>query len=822
MKFENNIDSSIEFIGNIQENEVSIDAKDLDFIIKILSTNLYSNPIGSLLRENISNAWDSHVEAGVDLPVILQLFKDSEDRMYCKISDNGVGISEERFETVYRKIGSSTKREDNTAIGGFGIGKYSTLAYSDLVNITSYYNGIAYEYVMLKEFDKLKINKIHQYETDRHNGVEILIEIKSRNDYIKFKREAIKQLIFFENLYVSDEIKTVDPRSINYQIDPNLNIFFENLKIKFYKNFAVHNLKLPDVLKQTYSVVLGKVLYPMDVTKLEITGSNSAYLNFLIDENVCMTFDIGDLDVTPNREELQYTDRTLKKLNDKFNAFVEEIKGIIKNQENMYFDNFADLGKYLTNPLDTVTLFEKDENLNKHYFRNVEISCDKISTKKVFYKGEKLTDDFINTATMLSRIFNDSLRELNYYSVQNNQIRNGSNIYYAPLFKNLSLVPNSENGEIINCKVSKLNRIAKAYLRENYEKAILIDLDKKPIFYYRYLMGKLEKKEKYKYSYRGIENKISVKDKLTREIIYFIVRENIKNSNFEVFNNNSVPKEYIQEHKDRNKPENVVKKSYNKKFTYSEIVNNSFSSKNLYVKKNVTTELKDFKENLIKDKLMIFNKNSKSIVDSKTSFLKILTQNLSNADYKVEVYEIAITRFKWIKDLRGVVDADEVLENLDYAFIRDFFTCYHMYKQLPEIFKIVYNYNRSDIRRVSNKMYDILLELQILFYKCGFSTTKGDLEVNYNEKLNEVYNKVLEKNLFNHKYLALFNKNKEKLANLQIIQRLSYSNYSYHLTKNLLDNIDICIDYIKARKLFYVNLETLKNLKQEEKTIFKP
>ena len=111
----------VKVLGDIQEFKTSIDPKNLEFITTLLSSNLYSNPEQSFIREIVSNAWDSHVEAGTtDTPVIIRYKWGDNSSWEITIRDFGTGISPKRFKNIFCNIGSSTKRESNEFIGGFG------------------------------------------------------------------------------------------------------------------------------------------------------------------------------------------------------------------------------------------------------------------------------------------------------------------------------------------------------------------------------------------------------------------------------------------------------------------------------------------------------------------------------------------------------------------------------------------------------------------------------------------------------------------------------------------------------------------------------
>lgn len=112
-----------DYIGDIQENRVGIDRNNIDFITTLLTSNLYSEPLESFLRETIANAYDSHIEANSNEYILLVITRTGYDDFNISVRDYGVGVSPERFDQIYRNIGSSTKRDSNDYIGAFGKNK---------------------------------------------------------------------------------------------------------------------------------------------------------------------------------------------------------------------------------------------------------------------------------------------------------------------------------------------------------------------------------------------------------------------------------------------------------------------------------------------------------------------------------------------------------------------------------------------------------------------------------------------------------------------------------------------------------------------------
>lgn len=321
-----------EYIGDIQENRVGIDKENLGFITTLLTSNLYSKPLESFFRETVSNAYDSHMEAGTTAPILL-LVEDVENvysTYRISIRDYGVGISPERFDKIYKNIGSSTKRDSNDFIGMFGIGRFSCLACVDVAHITSYYDGVKYSYVMYKNGGGINIDMLSTVKGDYKNGLEVSIE---KYLYPSDFPTALLAISLFDNIHV-------EYKGSNSLIKQNVGDF-NNRVINRYKTFATCSL-LSSSLTQYCKV--GNVLYP------------SLSNHLLSTRDIIIDLPIGSVDITPNREALQFTEYTKATIDKQISLVQQELQELLDEESSKdmtlrdFYNKFVDKS-FITLPL---------------------------------------------------------------------------------------------------------------------------------------------------------------------------------------------------------------------------------------------------------------------------------------------------------------------------------------------------------------------------------------------------------------------------------------------------------------------------------------
>lgn len=110
-------------VGGISQESIgmSLDLDSAQMLMQMLSKSLYSDGIGSAIRETASNALDSHRRAGVKEPIVVA-FKEAQSYNYeFSVEDFGLGLDDEDVKNIISKYGKSTKRESATELGMFGL-----------------------------------------------------------------------------------------------------------------------------------------------------------------------------------------------------------------------------------------------------------------------------------------------------------------------------------------------------------------------------------------------------------------------------------------------------------------------------------------------------------------------------------------------------------------------------------------------------------------------------------------------------------------------------------------------------------------------------
>jgi hypothetical protein len=322
-------DRNVKSIGVDKVADFSIAPEAMGMFFQAFSDSLYSDKYGSVVREIASNCADSHTEAKVEKPIEIELIKNgafSDADYELVFRDFGTGMSPETVKEIFSKYFSSTKRGDNTRIGGWGIGSKSPFAVTDLFTVITWHNNIRYTYLLHRGETAPEIQKVEETEHIRENGTEVRIPTRPAQliDYI----QAIKkQLIFFDNI-----------RFINLDV-PNTDkiVHGDSFVCVFDENKASR-------LSET-CIYLGKVYYSINWDKVnralidaQTSGELCSYSEWSV-TGVALKFEVGDLPVTLSRESIEYKEDTAQKIVQK----ILEVQKELRTLANTLSDETDDL-----------------------------------------------------------------------------------------------------------------------------------------------------------------------------------------------------------------------------------------------------------------------------------------------------------------------------------------------------------------------------------------------------------------------------------------------------------------------------------------------
>lgn len=283
-------------ISNFEGEDITMELDSLSTVhLMEILTSPYSDPELAVLREYATNAYDSHLEAGIKRPIEIELPKSLRASLI--VRDFGVGLSKDEIKEVYSQYGASTKRNSNKYNGILGIGCKSGLTYADQFSVRARKDG--WETLVSVSRDEKgqgKMKILRHTKNYEPNGVEITIPTKTTNDFTNKAYSLFK-------FWPKDSVL----------VDGKEPVKIEGKKIS--SNFLVQN-------SGESQIVQGNVPYPIDD-------------GFFVDLGVTIYAPIGSVDFVPSREHLQDTKLTrdsLGELEERFkNACASYINKKIKN-----------------------------------------------------------------------------------------------------------------------------------------------------------------------------------------------------------------------------------------------------------------------------------------------------------------------------------------------------------------------------------------------------------------------------------------------------------------------------------------------------------
>lgn len=779
----NEIADTAIIVGDIQSNNVSIDTNNIGFITQLLSTNLYSSPIDSFLREIVSNAWDSHVEAGNDSPILLELGTDTEDREYCRIQDFGVGLSPDRFDNIYRSIGSSTKRSDNTQIGGFGIGRFAALAYSDNVYITSNYLGTKYKYLMYKDGNNIKIDNLFESKTEDKDGLEVMVYVR-KGDILDFKDSIKNQLAYFENLYVSFD--RLSQNNHTHRIALDFVKSFNNLKIKRYNHFSVNSFS---GMHKT-NLCLGKIQYPLVSSFIKDTR-----FKFGHSYPITVNFEIGELEVTPNREQILYSKRNIKIISDKLDLAQDELDEIIKEQSVFDFKDFNDYIERVTSGTNKISLLDAE---------GVNVSFNTpTSGKSISYLGVVYDSNLPKLYSYVNNNIGNYLRKYIKFRVDGKKLFSKiDNMYIYPL-RNLVDTESSNHskslmaGRIYIHPNGPLNNISKDYIRN---KCLNGTYFVKEISYRRIIRVIIKMIKDY------VNNNMYKSFDYDKTHLKIVIKQLFKDlSLIQRFENSSVPKEFKDSIVKTTKPTSSVSVPA---IDWSEELNLFIlreSDKTNYNGISVTADsrrvqLSDFKKKWNRFPVIYSEKNDLNLRE----LFWIFNKANGSSYYKYKFVEIAPTKIKKLEQFKNFIKIEDFM-NVEYKRIRMLATARYLKNNYPHILEL--NERRNSLKEISSKLYEVVVKLSTYIQENSMKKYYYNTDVHLYNDIDDMCEK---HNYYDEEMMGYMKEHSKLIDNAKFITL--FRDFGLGIDPGL---INFAVDYALARKLFLPNADAVNRLKEE-------
>ena len=307
--------------SGVKASLMQFDTRKQAKLFHMLSSSLYSDKPGSIIRELCSNCHDSHIVAGcLDTPFVMT--GPTFENPFLSVKDFGVGLtSAEAEETILCYLGSS-KDTSSEFIGGWGIGSKSPFAYAKNYNVIVIKNGVRAEFTCWKDAHGLPSHALISEEaTDEPNGVEMIVPIEPED--VRLFSDAITDYMRWTNYNVTTTVgdKVVEHRKPIEVVDRGDYVLelFEKGSGAIRLVYGGQPYNIEDCLDNRYD-------YTSDWKRLQEAMSGEYDIAVVVNTP-------GAIDFNMNREELEQTEKSLN--------FVKEVVTYLSEEGQKHSQAYA-------------------------------------------------------------------------------------------------------------------------------------------------------------------------------------------------------------------------------------------------------------------------------------------------------------------------------------------------------------------------------------------------------------------------------------------------------------------------------------------------
>ena len=281
--------------GLQQESHFNIKDENVAHIFSILRNQLYSDKIGAIIREYVTNAIDAHTEASIEKPIEITL-----PTIFSKdliIRDFGKGLSEKDIVEIFASYGASTKRQSNSFTGMLGIGSKSAFSYTNTFTVISRHDGVETTYqAFIDESNIGTIASVHKQPTNE-SGLSIHIAIKPNEiNQLYQSLSRFLMLIDYTPTILGSTFQIYKPKITT---SGNSWRFIEEMSHSWRHDRKIY-------------VVMGNVTYTTsyDVMSKQLDNIDLRWLDDTKNSNLVIYAPIGTVKPSASRESLEFNDLT--------------------------------------------------------------------------------------------------------------------------------------------------------------------------------------------------------------------------------------------------------------------------------------------------------------------------------------------------------------------------------------------------------------------------------------------------------------------------------------------------------------------------------